>query len=225
MSYIETLGNAVGEPLTNITMSFIAVLPKVFVTAVVILFGYIFGWILGKAVEHLMRKLKIGAKFKELKIAKPMQKVRVSKLVGWIVKWYTFVIFFAAGANYISLYPVTNIITRFAEWFPKLMIALVIGLAGAMAAEWVYEMIMHVHVTGVKVLAGIAKVFILVLVAILALDQVIDVSVLENAMLILFGGLSLGIAVALGVSFGLALKDDARQWIDTFKHQDQPDNQ
>ena len=217
MGYLETMGSAVGGPLTGFSVEFAKVIPKVFITAVVVLFGYLLGWLLGNAIKHVLHKMKFDDKFKKLHLAKPLENIHISGLVGWVVKWYTFVIFCAAGASYISLYPVTNIINTFAQWFPNLIIAMTIGLLGAMAAEYVHKMVLHVSMANVKTLANIAKYFILTVVIILALDQIIDISVLENVMLIIFAGISLGVAVAIGVSFGLAFKDEAANWVNSVK--------
>jgi len=214
---LDTVGYAVGEPLKVMAVEFYRILPKIFYAAIVVLFGYLLGWLLGNAVRHALKRMKFDEKFSKLHIAKPLEKIKISKLVGWVVKWYTFVVFTAAGASYISLYPFTDIMSKFAQWFPKLVIALAIGLVGAVVAEYVFKLVMHVKTNETKALANLAKYFILVVVVILALDQVIDISVLENVMLLLFAGISLGMALAIGISFGLALKDEANVWVDRYK--------
>ncbi len=213
MSYLSTIGNAIGDPVAYLGQHFLSILPSIIILAIVILFGYLLGWLLGSLVRHALHKMKFDEKFKSLHIAKPLEKIKISSLIGWVVKWYTFVVFAAAGANYINLYPITDIVTTFAEWFPKLLVAFAIGLAGAVFAEFVYNMILQIHMTEKKVFGNIVKYFILVLVVTLALDQVIDISVLEKAVLIILAGVSLGIALAIGIAFGLALKDEASAWV------------
>ncbi len=213
MSYFTTIGNAIGSPLSYLGQQFLYALPSIIFITIVILFGYLLGWLLGNLVKHALHKMKFDEKFKSLHIAKPLEKIKVSGLIGWVVKWYTFIIFAAAGANYINLYPITDIITTFAEWFPKLMVALAIGLLGAVFAEYVYSMVLQIHMTEKAVFANIVKYFILIIVVTMALDQVIDISVLEKAVLIILSGIALGIALALGIAFGLALKDEASTWV------------
>jgi len=217
MDYLDTMGSAVGEPLTLMATEFYRIIPKIVAAAVVVLIAYIIGWILGAVVKKALHKMKFDEKFKALHIAKPLEKIKISAIVGWVTKWYTFLALAAGGANFINLYPVTDILLKFLEWFPKLVIALAIGLVGAVLAEYIHKMIMHVKTNEVRILANIAKYFILVIVVIFALDQVIDISVLENVMLLLFAGVSLGLALAIGISFGLALKDEAGGLVQNFK--------
>lgn len=217
MGITETIADAVVEPLWGILSDLFAMVPSVIMMAVVILVGYLLGYVFGNAVKHALHRMKFDDKFQKLHLAKPLEKIKISVLLGGVVKWYTFVVFAAAGANYINLYPVTDLINRFAVWFPNLLVAGAIGIAGALLAEYVYKMVMHVNTSEVKVLASVAKYFILVVVVIMALDQIVDVSVLENVMLILVGGISVGIALAVGIAFGLALKDEASAWVKNYK--------
>ena len=52
----------------------------------------------------------------------------------------------------------------------------------------------------------------------IALEQVgLEVSILENTFLILVGGLSLGLAISLGISFGHNLKAPVAKFIANLK--------
>jgi len=217
MGYIETIGAALWEPLKGLVSTFVMMIPSIVIAAILVLFGYIFGAILGHAIKHALHKLKFDEKFKQLHLAKPLEKIHLSGLLGWVVKWYTFVIFVAAGASFLRLDIIEDIINTFAAWVPNLLLAMVIVLGGAVAAEYMHKMIMHVSLTNVKIMADIAKYFIMIVVIVFALKQIVDVSPLENLLLILVGGVSLGLAIAVGVSFGLAFKDHAGDWIESVK--------
>ena len=208
---------AVGEPLRIIATQFAYMVPKILAAALVVLVGYLLGLILGHAAKHALHRLKFDEKFSRLHIAKPLEKIKISVLLGWVVKWYTFVVFVAAGAHYVGLAPLTQLVTLFAEWFPHFVVAMLIGLAGAVVAEYVYNAVMHLSMGGVRVLANIARYFVLVVVIVMALDQIVNVRVLQNVMLVLVGGLALGLAIAIGLSFGLAMKDEAAGLINSIK--------
>ena len=217
MGYFSTLQDAVVSPLQVIQHNFAEAFPKIFYTTFVIVFGYLLAWFLGFIIKHALHHLKFDEKFKSLHIAKPLEKIHISAFIGWTIKWYTFIVMTAAGVNYIKLEPVTSIMTTFALWAPKLLLAITIGLFGAVAAEYVYKMVNHIHMSEAKFLAGITKYFILVIFITMALKQVIDVSILENVVLLVVGALALGLAVAIGIAFGLALRDEATIWIKEFK--------
>ena len=218
LNYLNTLGSAVGDPLYNLGLQLFGILPDVIIMTVVVVFGYLLGSLLGSILRHTILKLKIGEKFKKLQLAKPLGKIRISSVAGEVVKWYTFVVFTAAGANYVKLDPVTSLLLRFAEWFPNLILALGIGLVGVMLAEYLYHLITHVQIAEAKLIGNIIRWVIIVIALLAALAQVnLQIHMLENMVLLLVAGISLGLALALGISFGLALKDDAKGWVKSFK--------
>jgi hypothetical protein len=212
MDALDELAYAVSSPLTDVSVAFYYVLPKIIITGIVVLFGWLLGWFLGWLVRTGLERLKFDERFKRLHIARPLEKIKLSSGIAWVVKWYTFLVFAAAGAGYISLYPISDLLMKFAEWFPKLVLALAIGVAGIMAAEYVFNLVQQVKVGESRLLGSILRYIIIAVALVLALDQVMQVGILENMVLLLIAGISLGIALAFGISFGLALKDDAAEW-------------
>jgi hypothetical protein len=217
MAFIESLSTAVAETLLNMGRAFALIVPKIVIASVVIVFGYLLGWLLGHGVKKALFHMKFDERMKAFALAKPFEKVKWSGLLGWITKWYTFIVFAASGANYISLEPVTSIANSFAYWFPKVLVSIAILLAGAFIAEHIYKALMHVSLAHVSMLASLSKYFVLVLAVITAMDQIVDLSVLRDVTLIVVGGVSVGIALALGIAFGLALRDEAVGWVAEFK--------
>ncbi len=218
MSFAQTMGEAIVSPLGVMGRGFLQVIPKVVIAGIIIIFGYLLGLLLGFLVTHALRRMKFSEKVKKLHIAKPLEKIRLAAVTGWVVKWYTFLAFVSAGLLYINIQPVAGLIQMALTWFPKLLLAGAIFVLGLMGAEYLHHLLGHVHMKEAGLLASIAKFFVIIVVLVLALKQVIDVSILENIVIVLVAGLSLGAAVAVGIAFGLALKEDARAWIETFKN-------
>jgi len=209
MAFFDELGAAVIGPLKEIAVSFVYVLDDIIIAAILLVFGYLLGWLLGSAVRHALHQMKFDAKFKQLHLAKPLEKIQISHVIGEVVKWYTFIVLAAAGSASLNLYPVTNILSRFAEWFPLLVLALAIALFGAIVSEFIYKMVVQVHMREAKVIANLAKYFVLILFLVMALGQIVNADILEQVFLVLVGAVAIGLGLALGIAFGLALKDEA----------------
>ena len=64
----------------------------------------------------------------------------------------------------------------------------------------------------------IIKAVLVILVAIIALKQIgLQVEILENTFLLIVGAFAAGLAIALGVSLGLGMKDSAKGMVKSFK--------
>ena len=99
-------------------------------------------------------------------------------------------------------------------WIPNLIVAVIFALIGVVAAEYVANQIRYIKGKGTDTIAGFARVIILVFVAVIALQQIgINVELAGQTLLIIVAGVMFGLALAFGIGFGLALKEEAKGWI------------
>ena len=71
---------------------------------------------------------------------------------------------------------------------------------------------------GELLVSHIVKIVVLIIVTVVALKQMgVEVSLLENLILLIVGALAAGIALALGIGMGLGMKKDAEKWVDNFQ--------
>ncbi|MBI4454176.1 hypothetical protein HY636_06030 [Candidatus Woesearchaeota archaeon] len=216
---LEQLGISIVDALGNLLLGVLSVIPGLIAAFIVLLVGYIIGWIIYKVLDKLFIKIK----FDDYLIQKTGLKKRVGDLklghvLAVISKWYIFVLFLSPAAGLIKLTTLSTFLVELSFWIPNLIAGLLLLLFGILVADYVSSKIEHVKIKNAVGIGYIAKVVVLIFAALLALDQIgIHLGLAQNTFLVIIGGLMLGVGIALGLGYGLALKDTAKEGINKWK--------
>ncbi|MFH1455609.1 MAG: hypothetical protein ABIF40_01525 [archaeon] len=208
MAFVTEIVN----PLISLWASFVEIFPGLVAALIVLIVGYIIALLLGHAVRVVLVKAKIDAYLQKMKLPKEWGRVRASAIFGTLLKWFVFVLFIQAAVELLELGTLSELLQEFAMWLPHLIFAVLAVFLGLFIAHYVGELIRsHTEVKYHKTIAMGFKALIMFIAVVIALEQLgINISLIENSFLILIAGLSLGLALAVGISFGLGLKGDAR---------------
>ena len=203
------------SPLQELWNSFASVVPNLIGALIVLIIGAFVAVILGHAVRVILDKTKLDSALRKAKLTKAIGHTDVPALLGELVQWWILIIFLQASVEILELGSLTVLLGQFVSWLPKLLVAVIIMLLGLASAHYVEAKIQeHTKMKGMKMSALVVKWIIVVLVSLVALDLIgLDVGLLNNAVLIIIGALGVGIALALGISMGLALRKDADGFI------------
>lgn len=204
-------GGLLSGPFVQLGQGVVNAVPGI-VAAIVIL---LLGWLIGVLLGHVVKKVLVHTKLLTTVVGKLGLQEEVGKLnlphfFALLTKWYVFVVFLNPAAQVVSLTGLADFFRAAALWIPNIILAIVIALAGYVLAEYVAKKIREIKVKKNSLLASSAKALAMVFVVLVVLRQVgIEVSVAENAFLIVLGGLMLGVGIALG----LGLKDDVQDLV------------
>lgn len=106
-------------------------------------------------------------------------------------------------------------------FIPKIIIAIIIWVIGKYLIKLGVTLIRKLDVKGAKIdnyLTGVFSNIVLVVGKILLILVILDyLGVGKTVVGAIAGGLTLTVAIALGLSFGKALEEDARQLVQRFK--------
>lgn len=207
------------HPLVSLWQSFVDVFPGIVAAIIILIIGYFIALLLGHVVRIVLSKLKVDNVLGKVNAPKSVSKVRVSSILGQLTKWYVFIVFLGSAAEVLELGALSELLVRFVLWLPQLIIAILAVFLGLIVAYYVSHIIeTEAKVKGAKALGSMFKFIVLFIAIIIALEQIgIEVSILENTFLILIGGVALGAAIALGISFGQGLKGPVAQFIANMK--------
>ncbi len=193
------------------------------VTALIILIlGGIFGVEFGKAAKRLCDKMKIdkalGTTGLKNLSSRGNIKFSFSGLAEWTVKWFVILFALMMAVDMLALKQVSDFLTEILAYIPNLIGALAIMAVALIVAQFVYETIRGASkAAGIRVydlLAVLAKWTIIIIAVLVALEQLgFKTSVLQ----IFAGGLSLMLALAGGLAFGLGGQDLAKEILDEMK--------
>ena len=194
------------------------------ITAVIILIlGAIFGVELGKVAGRLVKKLGVDKIFDLVGIKSFLKKggikFSVAGLTEWIVKWFVIIFSLMMAVDFLGFPQVSEFLSRILNYIPSLIGAIAVLTIGMIVAQMVYEAIKgSAEATGIRaysLVASAAKWIIIVITGLVVLEQIgIQTTVLQ----IFAGGLSLMIALAGGLAFGLGGQYRAKELLDEIKN-------
>lgn len=211
-----------GQALVDTGMTLIAFLPYVVIAIVIFAAGWMFGTVLGRAVEHLVSILHIDkalhkAGFDQLSERAGVH-VSVAKFFGGISKWLVIVAFTIASAEILGLTQVTQLLRDILVYIPQVIIAAIILVIAMLLGDFVSRLVSHsVRATGMNgdLAAQMSKWAIVIVGGVFpALTQL---RIAQGLVEVLFTGVVFAISLALGLSFGLGGRDAAAKAIEKAK--------
>lgn len=211
VGYLEQTATEILNPLVALWNSFVEIVPGLVAALVILLIGYILGLLIGHAVRVVLEKAGLDKWLVKASLDKAIGHIRMSSLLGLVVKWYILIIFLQAAVDAVNLGTLSVVLNEFVLWLPHLIVSLIVVLAGIFIAHYTANIIeKHTEMKGAKFMSTLFKVLIVFISVLIALQQIgIEVSILEQLLLIAAGALGLGIALAIGLSFGLGMQKNA----------------
>ena len=219
VNFLTTTSEALTNPLVSLWISFVQLLPNLIAAIIILIVGYVIAYIIGHALKVLLWKLGLDKQIEKAKISKAIGRIRLSSIFGEITKWYIFIIFLQSAVDIVNLGTLSLLLQEFVLWLPNVIAAVLVIIFGLYLAHFVtIKMREHTEVKGGKTLSGIFNAVIIFIVATIALEQIgLNVALLTNTFLILLGTLSLGVALAIGLSFGLGTQKTALKALEKMK--------
>ncbi|MBN2422162.1 hypothetical protein JXB41_02955 [Candidatus Woesearchaeota archaeon] len=207
---VTYLGYAILESLNKTLNSIIAALPGMLYALVIILVG----WILSLIITFICRKflskvVKLDKWLKKHELDDAMGDISLTGLLSVLLYWWIMLIFLGQAAIQLQLGMISEILLKFILWTPNLFYAILLVVGGFYFADFITDKIKKSKNLWADRIGLILEPTIVFFVAVIALAQIgINVALIVDLIRILFGALSLGIALAIGLAFGLGMKDE-----------------
>lgn len=209
------------KPLTELFNSIVSVVPSLIGAIVVLVVGFLVAHLAHWVVSELCKRAKLDSFIaKQTNIQKTIGAFSFTNFLALLAKWYTIILFLPAAANTLSgnMVNLANFLEYVALWIPKLIAGLVVAAAGLMAANYLEVKIHELKFKSAGFLAGFARWGVIFFVGLIALKQIgFEVRMAENTFLLVVAGVVLAISLAIGISCGVALQEDAKQLLKSMK--------
>lgn len=221
---LSATGVLILNPLVQLWNGFVNVIPGIVAAIIILIIGYFIAMGIGWAIRRLLEKAGLDKYMVKSKLAGAVGKTKISGVLGEVVKWYVFLIFLQAGVDLLSLGTLSLYLDRFVMWLPNVIVAALLIIFGLAVTHLISMKIEeHTEINGVEFISRIVKIVLIVLIVIMSLQQIgVNVRILENLVLLIVGALAVGVAIALGIGLGGAMKDDGRNIVkgikDSLKH-------
>src|SRR3989338_5260835 len=216
--YLESTGQALLNPLTQLWNRIVEVVPGILAAAIVVVVGYIVAAAFGMLFHRFLEATRVDAHLKKAGLSHSIGFINISNLGGALLKWYIFALFLVQAAGFLRLGELSVHLSRLANWLPSLFAAVIIMLVGLILSDMVADRMLHAKRKGVRIASTFVRWFAIIFICLIALEKIgIDVSFATNTVLLLIAGVALGVAIAFGIGFGYAMKDEARTIIKHLK--------
>ena len=171
----------------------------------------IVSWLLIKILLFVIKKALSKTKIDEW--SKKLSKTEIfgnttinivlTKVILGVLKWFLILIFVMAGSGIFGLTAVSDGISSFFAYLPKLLTALGIFVGGAylgtMVKKALVSMFKSLEITGGNLVGNIAFYLIVVFLSITALDQAgVDTSIIKSNLTLVIGSVLLAFTLAFG---------------------------
>lgn len=204
--------------LEAIGISIINSLPSLFVSILFIVIGYGIGILAKAIVVKGLQQTKIDQWMEEQNLVGAIGNKEVSGIAGSIVKWYLFFIFLKQAVEIVQLATLNDFLGFWINYMLLILGAIVLVLAGLIIGRYVRNAIESTS-HSMKRITGLVLELVIVYVAVVMAIRTIGLptNVLEIAFLIGVAGFVGSLGIAIGIAFGLALKEEARTIIKELK--------
>ena len=215
---LEQYVNVLGQELIDVSIKIVSFLPTFIIGIIILLVGWLFGLVLGRATGHVFEILKIDNLFSKMGFGHISKKtghdISLGNFFGGLVKWAIIIAFTLAAANIFGLFYISSFLVSILNYLPSVFVAgfiLIISVIFGGFAEKIIDG--SVRAAGFNAsFAGSFTKYAVVFTGILAaLNQLNIMIVFTNT---LFIGIVSALALAFGLAFGLGGKEAAARAID-----------
>jgi hypothetical protein len=184
-----------------------AFLPRVLATVSIVVVGWLIAMILQLVTRHVLGWVRFNALAQRTGAADVLKKVDLplaNVLTAKVVFWIVFVGFVLSGLDTLGFPGVDSLMTEFVRFVPRFLVALVILMAGLLAANFAWRATLlaavNARLPSARLVSGGVRFLIVVMAVAMALEQLaVARAVVLTAFAIAFGALMLSVAIALGV--------------------------
>jgi uncharacterized membrane protein len=200
----------------NLVTNTAEVLPGFIAAIIVFLIGWIVAVIISRVIGGVLKAIKLEMFLKDHKVEDALGSVKISDVLVKIVKYYIILIFLQAAASLVTLGTVSAFLTAVLIYAPVLIAAVLVVLAAVILGEYIKESILELKSKSpmVQLFARATKWVVIYVGVTMALATAgFDTTLISNIFLIILQALVYGIALAVGIAFGLGGQKDAQELV------------
>ncbi|MDD3159787.1 MAG: hypothetical protein PHQ98_02365 [Candidatus ainarchaeum sp.] len=203
--------NVIFDLFGSIIQSFYLFLPELFAALLIIIIGYIICLILKKIVIKIFDSLNIDSWFEEQNLNTIFGSKSISEIVGFIVMWGLFFVFLQEGLSILKLATLTMFVGTWLNFLIRLIVAIIIILVSMIIGRYIRNAIEGMDYLFNHVVALLVELVIIYISIVMGITVIgLPTFLLEMTFLIILSGAVIAFSLTIGLSFGLALKDDAK---------------
>lgn len=204
---VEGWGQVFVQSFQDAFRQILELAPNVLASLVVLVVGYVVARLAGRITATLSEAVGLQTGAERSGLAASMRQVGIQRsvpaIVGQIVFWLMLCIFLTAAFNILHLEAVSAAMQQIVAYIPKLLVATVVVVVGLLIATFLRGVIAtgadRIGISYAEHLATACYYVLALMTFIAAFDQLgIQFDLLKEMILIAFGAVALGFALAFG---------------------------
>jgi Conserved TM helix len=209
---------ALTAPLVAMLTAVFTFIPLAIMAALVIIVAYFVGRVVGDFVTTFLAGLGFDNILVKLGLAKEETKATrtPSQVVGWLVMIAIILAAALSAFTMLRLDPLAALLSGFIVFAWQIILGLLIFGVGLWVAGWVASFVLASNWPRKYLLALVARVAVIVLALAMALTQM---GLANSIITLAFGVPLLGVALAIGLAFGLGGRETAAKQLDQWQVQ------
>ena len=207
----------------SLFINFAQFIANLVVAIVVLIIGVIIANLAGKGIEQIINAFKIDTLLRKADIEKYFTRAGVTmsagKFLGFVVKWFLIILTVIQSLAILGLSALTQFLENVVNVLPNILVAALILLAGIVIAEFLARIISAsvkaANMSRPALIGNVTRWVVWIFSILSALSQLgIGGDILNYVIL----GVISGLALALGLAFGLGGRDAAANIIEKVRH-------
>lgn len=222
MVFLNSVGQAILDALVILWDNLLGYLPNLIAALVILIVGILIAKAIGKLVQKIIEAIKVDSYVRKINIVQKIEeggtRVIFSQILGWLVRWFLYIVLLVAVSEILNLGQFTIFLKDIALYLPNVIIAVLILVVGFVLGYFVDDLVVKIlKGTRAKLapLVGAAAKWAIIVFAILA--ALIQLRVAVTLIQTLFTAIVVTIALAAGLAFGLGGKEAAKDFIAKLK--------
>jgi hypothetical protein len=221
---ISDSSQALVTSFQDIWQGVVTFLPQLIIAIVLLLLGWLIGALLGKAVEHIVKSLRVDQALSNAGVDKAMERtgyrLNAGGFLGALIKWFVVAVFLVAALDAVGLTQVNEFLKDVVlVYLPQVIVAVIILIVAAIVADFMEGVVSGsakaASVSSARFLGTLTKWAIWIFAIMAALFQL---GIAPTFIQTLFTGIVVAIALALGLSFGLGGQDAAARYLEYLRN-------
>lgn len=218
MAELFNIGDALLNAGISVWNAFIKAIPGIIAAILLVIIGWFIGKILQIVTQKLLSAANLDIWVKKSELAPAIGNMELSRIAGFIVKWYVILLFLAQAAEFLTLTTIKDFVSWLVTYIPLVLGAAIIIVIGLLIARYIRNKIEKTSHRYKKTIAVVVEVIVAYMALVMGLSAMkIDVTIMLDAFRIGFTALVVAIAIVLGIAFGLAFRKDAAKIIKDLK--------
>jgi hypothetical protein len=205
--------------LATLWASFVTLLPEIIAAVIVIFVGWLIGKIAGKIVlRRVLRRVGLDRWIKREGLSGALWGRNLSSVLGSLLKWYIILMFAIEAVSLIPISILMPISSTFRLYLHVLFGSLLVLIISSILAEKIKRYVITSEVPYRDALGGIVKLLIMYFALVVILQIAgFQIEIMVDVFRIAFTAFAITIAIVVGIGFGMALKEDAKEIMGEFR--------